>query len=150
MARQLLQSLTCAVCLGTGIWASFLPAAAAGATMAEKEISKIFEGLQSGTLDPSEAHADCLDSIERHEDPESLRQVFSTYLEVTQAEALSVLCEAVVQTVGDGNLMMEDLLPLFSKQDKPAEVLAAGRFLRAVYFAHNGIPAPFVSGGSQQ
>ncbi len=112
----------------------------------EEEIVQVFRDLQAGRLNPQAASSECHLGIVGSEDADSLRQVMSTYLEVSKSNAIPAFCDALVEAVVRGDFQAEEFLPLVSGKDKEAEAYAAGRILRQVYISHNDLLSTPVAG----
>lgn len=99
-------------------------------------IRELVEGLRSGTISSAYASSECSGSFADTPDSVETLQVLSTYLEVPAELAASAFCSALVHTIVRGDIGVESLLAI-NREEADAPLLhAAGRILRAVYFAH--------------
>ncbi|WP_420348501.1 hypothetical protein [Pelagibius sp.] len=127
--------------------AASAPAYAANAPLVEEELRRVFEDLRAGTLTPAEASAKCFVAMIEGDDAHSMREVLSTFLEVSEPTALPVFCNTLVAATEQGVLEPGDLDPIIDPRDEQAESYAIGRLLRVVYFLHNGLPTAPLSEG---
>lgn len=115
--------------------------------MVEEELGRVFEDLRTGKLTPAEASAACLLAVTEDDSADSMREVLSTFLEVSESKALPVFCDTLVAATGQGILETDDLDPIIDPRDEEAESYAVGRLLRIVYFLHNGLAPGLLSEG---
>ena len=127
--------------------AASAPAYAANAPLVEEELRRVFEDLRTGKLTPSEASAACLLAMIKDKGADSMREVLSTFLEVSESNALPVFCDTLAAATVQGVLEPGDLDPIIDPRDEQAESYAIGRLLRVVYFLHNGLPTAPLSEG---
>ena len=132
--------------VGLLLFIGFGTADAESNLLVENEVKKVFVDLNAGKLTAAQASNSCLLAMVKDDDVESLRQVLSTFLEVSRSKALPVLCDLLVKAMESGALRATDFDPIVDPQDKEAESFAVGRLLRIVYLAHNGLPPEILSG----
>lgn len=132
---------------GLVLFAASASANAANNPMVEEEFGRVFEDLRTGKLTPAAASAACLLAIIEDDGADAMRQMLSTFLEVSESKALPVFCDTLVAAAGQGILETGDLDPIIDPRDEQAESYAIGRLLRVVYFLHNGLPPTLLSEG---
>ncbi len=139
-----------ALLLATPAAAAWLSTAqAAERSFLEDEVLEVLRDVQDGELAPAAARDRCLLTTGESEDAESLRQVMSTFLEVSGSQAIPAFCSALIDAVAERRLAAEELAALIDGGNHEAEAYAVGRLLREVYMTHNGLLATPVDGGGR-
>ena len=118
----------------------------AHAATEEERLKATFKSLESGSLSPPEARAECLLNLSTAEMGEPLRQVATGFFQESRSKALAVLCEALVQALVKDQLSSETIDQAIEGGDVRSQSLAMGRLIRAAYFAHREGLDPATSG----
>jgi|GEM_PF-4143767 len=143
-----LRRMIAASVVALGMVAGLAPATAR--PVAPEEMLQMFNDLRSGALTPKLASSECLTDMVKSDEAEDMRQVMSTYLEVSRSNALPAFCDALVQAVQQGLFEPEDLIPIIDPRDERAESYAMGRLLRVIYFTHYGISPALLTDGARR
>lgn len=112
----------------------------------EERLKATFKSLESGSLAPAEARAECLLTLSTADMGEPLRQVATGFFQESRSKALVVLCEALVQAIVKGQLASATIDQALEGGDVRAQSLAMGRLFRAAYFEHRDGLEPATSG----
>jgi len=123
-----------------------VPPAMAQQGPSEKEVRAFAEAVQDGSLSASQAHATCTQQFESDPSAKDVREVMSTFLEVSEADAISALCEALVRAIKADALTADELADTVRKSDEADLGVKVGRLLRTIYFSHTSVAAATVEG----
>jgi hypothetical protein len=112
--------------------------ALAQSTFDEADIIKLVDGLKDGTLPAGLASAECQIGFEEEDSYDNeVREFMAAFLEVPDDLALKAFCDAMISSIMGGSLTKEALILVSRGEENRETALEIGRFIRAVYFAHD-------------
>lgn len=122
------------------------PPAMAQQGLSEEKIRAFAEAVQDGSLSASPAQATCTQQFESDPSAKDVREVMSTFLQVSETNAIGALCEALVRAIRADAITADELATTVRKTGEAELGIKVGRFLRTIYFAHTSVPAAAVEG----
>lgn len=112
------------------------PTLAADDAFTTREMRQMVEHLRDGSITPADARASCLQALGAAGKSGDYREFISTFLDVSDDEALPALCRAVVNGITAGSLSEAQLMPAIDPTGDDSEVIEFGRLLRVLFFSH--------------